>query len=81
MLNQVFDILSSIHYLKIILKVFFFFSGSLMALSFLFGHWRNNKHLLMIAIPCIIINGIIAYLFRLWDIREKKQKDSMRFND
>ena len=74
LLNQAFDILSRIPYLKITMKILFLLTGGLMAFSFLFGNWQSNSHLLKTAIPCIIGNAIIAYLFRLWDKREKNKK-------
>ncbi len=71
--DQVFDILSSVPYLKRILKSLFIVTGGLMAFAFLFGQWKSNQQLLLVATLSIMGNAIVAYFFRLWDKREKKR--------
>ena len=72
-LEQAFDILSSIPYLKTILKALFVVCGAFSLIAVWYGKWSSNAHLIKFGIITIIGNLFFAYVFRLWDKRDKER--------
>lgn len=70
-LEQSFDMLSSIPYLKHAFKIGWVVSTLLLAVSFLIGDWGSHEHLIKSGIFYVSGNFVFAYIFRSWDKREK----------
>ncbi len=78
-IHEVLDILSSIPYLKRILKSMFIFSGVFIGIAFMFGQWESTSELIKKGLFFGCGNLIIVFFFRFWD-KYDREKASSRQN-
>jgi hypothetical protein len=73
-ISEAFDLLSSIPYLKKILKLGLVISTTWLAFAYSLAEWESTSHLLKSVLFAVVGNLIFAQILRLWDRRDLERQ-------